>query len=159
MKYEHNKEYIIQLAGKFDNRTLSKEDWTHEAHLTVAIWYLSTFDFFEALCRIKSGIIILNHVHGTANTGRSGYHETLTIFWSKVIHEYISLNREAPVEQLVNGFLGSPLANKNLPFEFYEKAILLSSGPRSVYSDPHLKEFDGFAIHSILAKAAAMRGL
>ena len=67
---------LSPLIEKFNNVTLPKSEWTHHAHLTVALWYLHTYEFDEAVWRLKSGIILLNNFHGTENTNVSGYHET-----------------------------------------------------------------------------------
>lgn len=138
------------LIDKFNNKTLSKTDWTHDVHLTVAIWYIYNFDFFDAVCRIKAGIVLLNHSHETENTSKAGYHETLTIFWSKIIQTYITSNKALPMEQLVNGFLNSSLAERNLPFEFYEKERLLDPELRTIYSEPSKKEINQLTVNEIL---------
>lgn len=141
---------IELLAEKFRNQTLLKEEWTHHSHLIVALWFVSKYDFYEAVCRLKSGIIQLNAFHKTENTSSSGYHETLTIFWAKIIHLYISSNQQLPLVSLVNNFLNSGLSSRSLPFEFYDKNELLSSEYRCIYGEPKLKEINKSEIESIL---------
>jgi hypothetical protein len=130
------KKNIELLVEKFNRQTLVKEEWTHDLHLLVGIWYVKNFDFFDAVCRLKSGIILLNNSHKNENTGNSGYHETLTVFWASVIFYYIELKEEnSDIEEIVNGFLQSPLADKNLPFEFYTRENLLSGEYRALYRE------------------------
>jgi hypothetical protein len=148
----YTKEYIELLVTSFNNRTLSKNEWTHESHLIVAVCFLSTYDFFEAVCRLKSGIILLNNSHLTQNTSNGGYHETLTIFWSKVISTYIKLSGETPIEHLVNNFLNSSLADRQLPFKFYEKEKLLSTDYRTIYNMEDKRTIDELTIKSILTE-------
>jgi hypothetical protein len=148
---EYTKKQIDLLVKKFLERTLPTSEWTHEAHLIVGIWHCANYDFFEAVCRIKSGIILLNQHHGTKNKGNSGYHETLTIFWSKIITAYISMNIEAAIDQLVNSFLNSPLADRSLPFEFYEKEKLMSKEMRAVYHESCLQTIDELTIKKYAA--------
>jgi len=138
----YTKDQIDLLVYKFKERSLPKAEWTHEAHLTVAIWHMSNDDFFEAICQLKSGIILLNASHQTENTSKSGYHETLTIFWSKVIFLFIKANANLPIEHLVNKFLNSEFADKTLPYKFYQKDDLFSAMARSINIEPTLKKLD-----------------
>ena len=64
---------------------LPKNAWTHAAHVAVTGYY--AFDHapeatFEAM---KRGILHFNTSTGGVNGPDSGYHETLTQFWSKTI--------------------------------------------------------------------------
>jgi hypothetical protein len=146
----YTKAQIDSLVEKFNGQTLPKSDWTHLAHLIVGISYLNAYSFYDAVCRLKSGIILLNYSQQTLNTDNSGYHETITIFWSKVIKIYISLHNNLSVEQLVNSFLSSSLADTNLPFVFYEKQFLLSPHCRTIYIEPQLQPLDTLTINNIL---------
>lgn len=140
------------LIEKFSTATLSKEEWTHHAHLTVALWYIDNYEFDDALCRLRSGIILLNKFHGTENTDRSGYHETLTIFWAKVILIYIQLNPLNSLKELHENLLKSTLADKELPFYFYSKSEILTSGYRAIFHEPTLQRLDAATIKEILLK-------
>lgn len=112
---------------------LSKKDWTHESHLIVATCFLAQYEYADAICKIKSGIILLNKGHGTTNSGTGGYHETITIFYCKVIFTFLETQREKTLEELVNNFLNSRLAEKNLPFDFYDRQVLMTPNYRAVY--------------------------
>lgn len=65
--------------------TLPKNEWTHAAHVAVAAWHLFDRPSDKALEQIRAGIIHYNTCVGTANTEHSGYHETLTRFWTGLI--------------------------------------------------------------------------
>jgi hypothetical protein len=151
MEQKLSSDQVEELVSRFKARTLAKEEWTHEAHLTVGIWFVYHLDFFDALCQIKSGIITLNASFGGINDGNSGYHETLTVFWAKIMAEYIRLN-ELSFEETVNNFLSTPLTEKSLPFEFYEKEILLSPPFRAVFHEPAQKAIDPEAISALLSR-------
>ncbi len=152
MEVCYSKHQISQLVENFKTRKLPKADWTHHAHLTVAVWHIKNHDFFEAVCQLKSGIILLNDSHQTENTSKSGYHETITIFWASVIQMYASLFRELPLEQLVNGFLNSNLSDKNLLFKFYDRTTLMTASLRTIYEAPILSELNKSTISEILAE-------
>jgi len=69
--------------------TLPKKEWTHAAHVAVAACHVFDYTDEEALQKIRSGIIHYNSCVGTANTDHSGYHETLTRFWTGLIANFL----------------------------------------------------------------------
>jgi hypothetical protein len=77
------------FLDSFERGTLGKPLWTHAAHLAVGTWYLVTFPEGTAIERVRTGIRHYNECVGTANTEHSGYHETLTIFWLKIIGRFL----------------------------------------------------------------------
>ena len=62
--------------------TLPKSSWTHAAHVAVAAYLAFDHGPGEALDLTRAGITHFNTCVGTPNTEDSGYHETLTRFWS-----------------------------------------------------------------------------
>lgn len=135
-------EAINQLLDEFNKGTLDKSKWTHDSHLIVGIWHLKQYPFYDAICRIKSGIIALNNFHGTQNTGTSGYHETLTVFWATIISRFIAFHPTLPLDELVETFLQSNYSNKNLPFEYYDKELLMSNAYRAIFIEGNKKRID-----------------
>lgn len=79
------------FIARFEAGTLTKEEWTHAAHLRMAHWYVWNFPSEEAGLRIRNGIRHLNECLGGQNTEDSGFHETLTEFW---IREVRKMGRE-----------------------------------------------------------------
>lgn len=148
----HSSVDFESLIAEFKSQTLSRVAWTHEAHLCVGLWFVKRYSYEDAVCRLRSGIILLNDAHGTENTENSGYHETLTIFWTKVISLYIEVKADLSVEELPKHFLTSRLAQRSFPFDFYEREKLLSSKYRSVYVKEELKSLDVAAISAYLQK-------
>ncbi len=146
----YSTDQIGLMVEKFKTATLPKVEWTHEAHLIIAIWHINNHELHDAISRLKSGIIILNSSHKTENTGNSGYHETLTIFWAKVISLFLSLNKNTPTEDVVSLFLTSKLSERTLPFKFYKREELLSPEPRAIYILPTLRKLDELAISEII---------
>jgi len=64
--------------------TLPKADWTHSAHVAIAAHCVTT-DPWSALARLREGIQRYNLSIGGLNTDSSGYHETLTRFWTLAV--------------------------------------------------------------------------
>ncbi|MBC7487146.1 MAG: hypothetical protein H7282_10390 [Cytophagaceae bacterium] len=128
------------LIEKFNLTSLEKSAWTHDAHLIVALWHIKNLEFADAICQLRSKIILLNHFHGTSNTKETGYHETLTVFWAKTIAAYIKKHPTFSFEETVDSFLNSSFAIRELPFEFYKREEILSSDYRAVYHESTLKK-------------------
>jgi hypothetical protein len=53
-------EEVALLFEAFEKRTLSKENWTHAAHLTVALFYCLNYPFGVARNLMRDGIYWLN---------------------------------------------------------------------------------------------------
>lgn len=70
---------------RFEAGTISKQEWTHEAHLRMAYWYVWNYSPDEAGTRIRAGIRHLNECMGGKNTEDEGFHETLTEFWIREV--------------------------------------------------------------------------
>jgi hypothetical protein len=69
--------------------TLEKSDWTHAAHVGVAGYFAFDSPAEAVFARMKRGILHLNAFTGVVNGPDSGYHETLTQFWSSMITEAV----------------------------------------------------------------------
>ena len=67
---------------------MPKPDWTHEAHLIVALWHLYEYDYEEAPKRMRQAIRGYNQTAGSIITPASGYHETLAVYWLRLLHAY-----------------------------------------------------------------------
>jgi hypothetical protein len=64
---------------------LAKNAWTHAAHVAVTGYYAFDYAPESVFSEIKSGILHFNSCTGVVNGPDSGYHETLTQFWSNTI--------------------------------------------------------------------------
>ncbi|HEX8376689.1 MAG TPA: hypothetical protein VF602_02650 [Pedobacter sp.] len=136
--YTHENQ-IKDLILQFSDHTLPAEKWTHQAHLTVAFWHLFHFSIEEATCYLRSGIKSYNHSNGTKNTPSGGYHESITLFWIKVIYDYQSKYSSKSLLECCNAFLESEFADKNYIFSFYSKDILFTSRARAFWVEPNLQ--------------------
>jgi hypothetical protein len=132
---------IERLVAGFEDGTLPKSEWTHQAHMTVAFWNLSKYSESEATNRIRDGIKKYNEAVGTLNTETSGYHETITIFWIWAVRRFM-LNRSLVVSTLekINLLLASH--DKNFPLEYYSKELLMSCDARREWREPDSRKFD-----------------
>ncbi len=79
--------FFLQL--QWQTGALAKSLWTHAAHVAVAACLAYEHAPDAALNLTRAGIIRHNESVGTANTETSGYHETLTRFWSGIIGNFV----------------------------------------------------------------------
>jgi hypothetical protein len=148
-----------QLFNDFTSQRLDKTSWTHEAHLIVALMHLKQFDYHDALCRMRAGIILLNKKHETENNGQKGYHETLTILWITILDFYIRKFPSQTKAETVNSFLLTPLADRSLPSLFYEKEKVLSSLYRANFVPPDKLSLDDETLDAILQREKNVKSL
>ncbi len=76
---------VEDLVRCFESGTLPRVRWTHHAHLVVGLWYISRFEKSEAIRRIRDGIKKHNAAVGTVDSPTSGYHETITLAWVRLV--------------------------------------------------------------------------
>lgn len=129
---------ITELVQAFENCTLARSGWTHSAHLTVALWYL-TQNPLTAVDQIRSRIQRYNDAHGVESTPTSGYHETITRFWIYLLQ--IDLDCVVIHDSLLN--LANQLMNRysdpTLLFEYYSRDVIFSPEARTRWIEPNLK--------------------
>ena len=133
---------IEALVSAFEACTLPREEWTHRAHLTVALWYLLHHDAAEATPLIRAGIQRFNRARGIMTTRTGGYHETITLFYIRVIDKYLSGARtETTLINLFNN-LFEKYGDRRLPLEYYSRERLMSSEARLRWVEPDLRPLD-----------------
>ncbi len=135
-------EQVITLVKTFEKLTLPRGEWTHQAHLIVALWYLTHYPELEATAYIREGIQNYNNVICIKTTKDSGYHETLTIFWIKIVSQYLTkASKNSSFLDLVNGLILN-CNNPGLPREYYSQNRLMSWEARRIWIEPNLKSFN-----------------
>jgi hypothetical protein len=130
---------IFSLVRRFEDCTLPRSEWTHAAHLTVALWHLLQFDWPEATERVRQGIRRYNAAHGIRPTPTGGYHETLTLFWLRVVRSYLEgeRNEARSLVSLANELAAT--ADSGLPLRHYTRERLFSPEARAGWVEPDLQ--------------------
>src|SRR6266849_7530766 len=80
---------IKALVDGFESCSFHPSDFKHYQHVAVALWYVSHCPYDEATERMKNGIRKL-----AATYDKSGYHETITLFWLSLVRSFLA-NTEA----------------------------------------------------------------
>jgi len=135
-------EEIEGFIAAFEKCTLSRAEWTHRAHLTMATWYLFKHPAPVATPLIRNGILKINAAVGIVSDADHGYHETITQFYIGVIGHHLRRDGHAgSVLSAVNSLLAAR-GHKDLPFEYYSRERLMSREARARWVEPDLKPFE-----------------
>lgn len=135
------KRSIASLARAFCDRTLPKSQWTHEAHLRVGLWHLLHASEEIALDRspldnLRERIQRYNESTGVPNTPTSGYHETLTRFYVWLIGRFLDQADRTLPEDVLADQLIHRLGNRDLPFLYWSREVLMSPLARKQWVEP-----------------------
>jgi hypothetical protein len=108
----------------FERRTLPFSEWCHAAHIRMAWIYLSRHGFEGALARAREGIQSYNAAHQVPDGPLSGYHETITHAWLRVVGA--TMRGQDPCASSLEFLDAQPhLRVRTLLRVFYSKARIL----------------------------------
>ena len=133
---------VESLVGRFLSCTLPKAEWTHQAHLAVGAWHVDRYGPDEALVRLRDGIRLLNDSHGTVNSDTSGYHETITRAYVRLIGGFLASCPDDALQQRVSRLINGPLGDRDVLLRHYSREILMSVRARNEFVEPDLAPFD-----------------
>ena len=134
-------EKFESLISRFEKSILPKPEWTHEAHLAVAVWFNWHYDEETALSIVRRLIIAHNESVGTPNTDSEGYHETITRFWLEVCRLFVSeSNASSPIEAHLL-VMKSEICSSKYPMEFYTPEHLFTVKARHEWVEPNIKSW------------------
>ena len=130
---------IENLIRAFKECKLSRSDWTHQSHLIVALWFLFHYSQEAATNCIRAGIMRYNSAIGIETTFTSGYHETITLFLIRIISNFLASERvNYSIVDLANKVI-QIYDNKDLPFAYYSRDLLMSWNARKNWVEPDMK--------------------
>ena len=120
-------------------RTLTRAEWTHEAHLAATTYLLLKRPDVDLETRIPDIIRRYNESVGGVNSDTEGYHETITrVFLHGVSLFLAEADASDPLHELVNELLLSPMGRRDWPLRFYSRDRLLSVEARREFVPPDL---------------------
>ena len=125
---------LESLVRRMEDCTLPREEWTHRAHLSVAVWYLFQFPRKVATERIRAGVQRYNVSLG--NT--TGYHETITLSWVAIVASFL---RDASAEKTLAELATEAAARfgaSDYLLRHFSKERLFSEAARREWVDPDL---------------------
>lgn len=135
---------IQHIVSGFQNHSLPKEEWTHQAHLINGLFCIVNEGLEPSIERMRDGITSYNLSVGTQNTDTGGYHESITIFFMHALDAFRKqFQDDLSLVDLVNHFEGSPLMDKRFLFRFYSKKRLFSVEARKGWVEPDIQSLSG----------------
>lgn len=140
MKYETETE-ITAVVESFERATISREDWRHAEHLTVALYYVSRHDYETSLTKMRDGIFNLLRTFEVDLTMEMPYHETLTVFWLLTISDFADSKNDCSLLEICNELIEK--FDKDYPLRFYTRERLFSDAARSKFIESDINSFRG----------------
>jgi len=128
---------IADVVHQFEAHTLPYANWTHRAHLAVAVLYSRSLSFDEALSRMRDNINSYNRVCGDP----SGYNETVTILFLRKIYSEIRAGNNCQslyeeVERLAK------LCTVQWLYTYYTRDTIWSESAKTSWIGPDVIELD-----------------
>jgi hypothetical protein len=93
---------VATLVEGFERATIPASEFTHVAHIAVALSYLNELPADKALAQMRKNIRAFAAHHGVSGL----YHETLTTFWMKLLdHVAANADVDLPLWQRINSIV------------------------------------------------------
>ena len=139
MRYASDSE-IADVISAFEAATISRDDWKHAEHLTLALHYLNLYDLDAATEKMRSGIFNLLRAFEVDLAKEMPYHETMTIFWMRTVSAFNSANRDSTFLERANEVVDR--FDKEYPLRFYSRELLFSDKARAEFVEADIAPFD-----------------
>src|SRR4051812_13626114 len=130
---------IEHIGEGLVERTLPRPEWTHEAHLAATIYILLRRPGIDIDEDLPGLIRRYNESVGGVNSDTEGYHETITRAFLRGVRLFLAeADREAPLHELVNALLLTPMGRRDWPLRFYSRDRLFSVAARRGFIAPDI---------------------
>ena len=119
--------------------TLTRPEWTHEAHLAATAYLLLRRADVDIDAELPGIIRRFNESVGGVNSDTEGYHETITRCFLHGVRVFLKeADLSVPLYALVNELLLSPMGRRDWPLRFYSRERLFSVEARCTYIEADL---------------------
>jgi len=117
--------------------TLSRAEWTHEAHLAATTYLLTRRPDIAIDKELPVIIRRYNESVGGVNDDTQGYHETITRVFLHGVRLFLAeADPGEPLHELINELLLSPMGRRDWPLRFYSAERLFSVDARRHFVPP-----------------------
>jgi hypothetical protein len=128
---------VAELVRRFEHCQLPLKSFSHSAHLTVALFYLTRMPVSAAAQQFRLSI-----KRFIAHYGETGYNETITMFWLNVIVRFLMKSEPTrPFSELLDALLES-YKDSRLIYTYYSRERLQSNEAKAAWLAPDLKPLD-----------------
>jgi hypothetical protein len=126
------------VARRFEACETGKDDFRHQDHVAVAVWYLQTMGIAAATDRMRTSLFrFLDHYQ----IDRRKYHETLTVFWMEMVSKCLASFSDGTSLREKCSRVQEILSDKDLVLEFYSPEVLWSDAARNSFIAPDKKSW------------------
>lgn len=125
---------------KFEDASWPLDQWHHRQHIKVAYLFLRKLGLDEAGRRIAASIRAYNTAHKIPDTPTSGYHETMTQAWVRLVD--FAMKQYGPAKNADDFFDSHPelWQTKTLRL-FYSRELFMSAEAKQRFVAPDLTQF------------------
>lgn len=130
---------VAHLGEGLLSCSLRRAEWTHEAHLAATTYLLLRHPEVDLDKELPGLIRRFNESVGGVNSDTEGYHETITRAFLHGVRLFLGeADLSAPLCELVNELLLSPMGRRDWPLRFYTHARLFSVEARRTFVAPDI---------------------
>jgi 8-oxo-dGTP pyrophosphatase MutT (NUDIX family) len=134
-----------ELLTAFEDCSLPKKQWSHRAHVRVAFMYVTRLGLGEAIDRMRSQIMAYNAAHGVEDGPQTGYHETTTQAFMRLIHQ--AIHQREPVQDSSEFCERSPeLLDGRVLLCYYTRDRIMAPAARYGFVEPDIAPLDRFGL-------------
>ena len=124
---------------QFEDCSFPFDQWHHRAHVKLAYLYLTRYGFEAALAKLRNGIRAYNAANNVPDQPTSGYHETMTQFWLRIIE--VTIQQYGPLPSADEFFDFQPqLSQKKNHRLFYSPGLFMSPEAKLKFVEPDLTQ-------------------
>jgi hypothetical protein len=135
----HSDAEVEHIGEGLVTRTLPRAEWSHEAHLAATTYLLMRRPDIDLDGELPNLICRYNESVGGVNSDSTGYHETITRVFLRVVRLFLSeADADQPLHELVNELLLSPMGKRDWPLRFYSPKRLFSVEARREFVTPDI---------------------
>ena len=139
----YTQEQIDHFIDGFEHSSATKEEWTHDAHLIVALWYNAKLPEKQALDFVREKIKALNIATGGQNTDTNGYHETMTRAWMWIAKDFYDSREFTSIYDAINAFVTGENGHRDYVLKFFTKEHLFTKEARLGVKMPNVHPMPG----------------
>jgi hypothetical protein len=124
---------------QFEACSFPFDQWHHRAHVKLAYLYLTRYGFDTAATKLRNGIRAYNAAHNVPDQPASGYHETITQFWLRIVETTVQQYGQRPS---ADGFFDfhPQLSQKKNHRLFYSPGLFMSPKAKREFVGPDLTD-------------------
>ena len=123
---------VAALVAAFEDASIPASEFTHTAHIAVALSYLKEMPPEQALSRMREKVRAFAAHHSVGNL----YHETLTVFWMKLLdHVTDAYDVDLPLWRRIN-LIVARWGTRAPVDAHYSREVILSNTAREKWVPP-----------------------